>query len=141
MPHHPNKVFRMRWATDRGQVTSFMIKVVVAVAAVGILVVEFGSPFVTRVTLDNDAQNIVQEGAHHLARVNYDTESALEVIQPDIEKAGIEVRQFEIVEPRDGSTPYLQITVARKAKSLFAHNIGALKGYYDVEVTATAPLQ
>ncbi len=131
------------WTSDCGQVTSFLLKIVLAIAVLGFLAVEFGSPVVTKVTLDNDAQNLAREGGHLVARYG-DIDRARSELDADVAAAGAELREFEVVgDPLAGpSNPAeLRIVVAKPAKSMFAHNVGALKGYYDVEVEASAPIR
>lgn len=123
----------------RGQVTSFVLKIAIVVALLGFIAVEFASPMVTRLTLDNDAQNIAQDAAHDLNRLNMDTEATIERLEPTLQEAGVELRSLDVADDGDDAT--VRVTVAKEAKSFVAYRIDSLESYYDVEVTASAPIR
>ncbi len=128
------------WTDDRGQALSFVVKTVLAVGIVALLLFEFGAPVITAITLDNDAQNLVQDMNLQLENADYDVKSVAAKFEPQIEEAGIELRNAEIVET-DPNEFVLRITIAKPARSMFADRISVFEDFYDVEVTAETPLR
>ena len=108
----------------------WLLKVVGVIAVIGFVVVEVGSPVVTRVQLDGVAHDVADEATQQLRSTNaQDAAAGAERAAASRQAA---LREF-IVDPEG----LVHVTVGRQARSVLLKRWGVTAGWYDVEVTAT----
>jgi Flp pilus assembly protein TadG len=109
------------------------VKLVVVLAVAAVLMFEVGSPLWGR----SDAAGAAQDAASAAARdyfdsTNLDSAKQAAVAAAQIRGATVTGMALEA----DGS---IKVTVNRPARSFVLHRISALKNWYNVTATATAP--
>lgn len=113
-------------------VSGWLLKIVIAIAVVGFLVIELGSPVWTRAQLDDVAHDIADEAAFDLKRTNDPA-----VTRAEAEKLAsakdVTLTAFEI---RDAQHVY--VTVYRQAKSYLLRRFDQTRDWYDISVKADA---
>lgn len=131
-----------RWSDDSGQTLGFLVKIVLAVAVVGLLAVELGAPVVTKMTLDNDLQNVLLDAKAAMVATNYNIDLAFERVAPELEGNGIEVTEFKVTPSQNNPKGVLHMTMVKKANSIFLTKIvKSMDSYYTVEVSGETPLR
>jgi len=113
-------------------ISSWLVKIVVAIAIVGFLIIEVGSPLVVRVGLDSDAHTAADEAAKELT-LTRDSAKARAVAESDAESAHARLESFDI----DGQG-IVRVTLSKQAKSYVLHNFEQTRSWYDVRVNASA---
>jgi Flp pilus assembly protein TadG len=109
------------------------VKCVVVLAILAGLIFEIGSPLWARA----DAAGAAQDAASAAARDYFDSanlDSARQVATTSAAVRGVTLTNLTVLP--DGS---IKVTVSRHAKSYVLHDISALKNWYNVSATATAP--
>lgn len=131
-----------RWSDDSGQTLGFLVKIVLAVALVGLLAVELGAPVVTKMTLDNDLQNVLLDAKAAMVGTDYNIDLAFERVAPELEENGIEVTEFKVTPSQDNPKGILHMTMVKKANSIFLTKVvKSMESYYTVEVSGETPLR
>ncbi len=112
-------------------ITGWLLKIVVGFALAGFLLVEAGSPLVTRAQLDGVAHDAADSAALDLLDKN-DLVRARAVAEGIAAEDEAAVKSFTVDE--NG----VHVTVERQARSVLFKKIEQLESWYDVEVSATA---
>ncbi|MCC7078239.1 MAG: hypothetical protein IT198_14045 [Acidimicrobiia bacterium] len=134
---------RRSWRDDSGQTIGFLVKIVLGVALLGFLAVELGAPIVTKMTLDNDLQNVLLDARAALTASENNVDLAYERISPELADNGVVVTEFSVT-PSSPENPrgVLRITLEKEARSLVVTRvIKSMKSYYTVEVSGETPLR
>ena len=124
-----------RFADERGQVGSWVIKVIVWVGLVGFLVIEFGSVLVNRI----QAQDLASEAAVEA--------NLMDDRSPNLERARARAVEFvgdkaEVLEVTvDRATSTLSVTLRKQARTFVIHRIEALAGLASATVTESVPVR
>ena len=113
-------------------ITGWLLKIVVGIAVVGFLLVELGSPLVTRGQLDGIAHDAADNAALHLLDHPDEVEQAKQIA---IDLATGKEAALTLF---DAGPQLVTVTVQRDARSLLLKKLKQLESWYDVEVTATA---
>ncbi len=98
----------------------------------GLIVVEAGSPLVTRAQLDETAHDAADTAALQLLQTS-DVEQARQAAFEVVTRKEATLKDFAV----DGAGG-VRVTVEREARSLLLHRWDRTEGWYDVEVSATA---
>ena len=112
-------------------ITGWLLKIVLSLVVVGLLLVELGSPLVTRVQIDGIAHDAADSAALALLDQN-NVERARAIAQEIADDGDVVLESFTV--DQGG----LRVTVARKAWSLVLKKWDKTETWYDVRVTATA---
>jgi hypothetical protein len=113
-------------------ISSWLIKIVVGIAVVGFLVVELGSPLLTKATLDSDAHHAADDAAHELFQ-SHDQDKARAAADQDAQGGHARLDQFGVDEQG-----VVHVTLSKQAKSYVLHNFEPTRDWYNVRVSATA---
>jgi Flp pilus assembly protein TadG len=113
-------------------ISGWLLKVLLMMAVFGFLVVEVGSPFISRAQLDGTAHEAADE-ARNALDTKVDAGTAEGVAREQAAQDGATLTFFEI-EP-DGR---VKVTVRKEAFSLFLHRISATKDLYEPQASATS---
>lgn len=112
-------------------ITGWLLKIVLSFVLVGVMVVELGSPLVTRAQIDGVAHDAADSAALELLDHN-DIDRAREVAQAIADDKDVALESFT-VDQRG-----VRVTVVREAWSLVLKKVEKTKSWYDVRVTASA---
>jgi len=112
-------------------ITGWLFKIVVSFAVAGLLVVELGSPLVTRGQIDGVAHDAANSAALELLD-HSSVDRARAVAQAIADEENVVLEAFTIDQRG------LRVTVMRKAWSMVLKKWDKTKTWYDVRVTATA---
>ena len=113
-------------------VSRWLLKIVLGIAIVGFLAIEFGSPLWTRAQLDDIAHEVADEAALEL-KSNGDPEKAKVAAQNTAADRDVALTAFAIT---DGQR--VHVTVYRQARSYLLRRIDQTKDWYDISVKAEA---
>jgi hypothetical protein len=111
---------------------SWIIKLVVGLALAGLLVVELGSPVLTRATLDGSAHSAADDAAHEMFQ-SHNQDQAKAIALHDAEGDGAQLEGFGI---DDQGT--VHVTLFKQARSYVLHKFEPTRDWYNVRVSATA---
>ncbi|MGI8792572.1 MAG: hypothetical protein ACR2H3_05260 [Acidimicrobiales bacterium] len=113
-------------------VVSWLMKVVIGLAVLGVLVVDLGSPLVMRAQADDAAHEVANEAALVIGPALRDTKGMKERCE--------EVALAKSVSVIDCSVTLgkVHVTVEKEAISLVLHRLPPLKSWYTAQVSATA---
>lgn len=114
-------------------VVGWLVKIVLSLVLTALVIVEAGSPLITRAQIDGVAHDAADSAALELLDRN-DLERARDVAQEIADDHDVVLESFT-VDQRG-----LRVTVARKAWSLVMKKWDKTKTWYDVRVTATASM-
>lgn len=121
---------------DRGQVSSWLVKLLVGMAIVGFIVIEFGSVLINRVqAADIAGQAATEAGLVYSNRRNID--AAEKRAEEFCEQNGAEFVDLAVNEQEDT----ISVTLRKEASTRVLHRIDALEGIIEVTVTESAPLR
>lgn len=112
-------------------IVGWLVKIVVSLTLTALIIVEVGSPLVTRAQIDGVANDVADSAALELLDRN-DLARAREVAQAIADDNDVVLESFTV------DTRGLRVTVARKAWSMVLEKWDRTKTWYDVRVTATA---
>lgn len=117
---HPTKVL-MR---ESGQISNWLVKIVVLLAIAGVVVIEGGAVLVARGQTADAAQGATAEAAFAIKTqgIRGDPEAEARAFATS---KGVEFVSISY----DQAAQTVTVTVRRKAKTQFIHKIGALKKY------------
>ena len=114
---------------ERGDIiTGWLAQLLVVMAVVGLLGYELLSIAITTLTLDGDAEQVVDAAADAYDG-SQSSDDALEAAEAEAEQRGAEV--VDLVVEQD----QLVVTVTRRTPTLFVHRIPGLEGTADVAAT------
>jgi hypothetical protein len=111
-------------------ISGWLMKVLLMLAIFGLVVVEVGSPFISRAQLDGTAHEAADE-ARNALDAKADATAAETVARDEATQDGATLTSFEI-QP-DGR---VKVTVQKKAFSVILHRVGATKDLYEPEASA-----
>lgn len=121
---------------DRGQTTTFVVKLVVTVAVIGFVVLDLGGPLLARIQMDNDARNATSEVTKLYSASGGDVDAVQGRLEQQLEGTGISVASIEATPPQvKGGASVLHITYQRDVKSWLFGRLAPLKNWYHIEVT------
>lgn len=112
-------------------VTGWLLKIVLSFVLTGLLIVEAGSPLITRAQIDGVAHDAADSAALDLLDHN-DVDHARQVAQSIADDKNVVLAAFT-VDQRG-----VVVTVEREAWSLVFKKVDKTKSWYDVRVTAIA---
>jgi hypothetical protein len=113
-------------------ITSWIVKIVVGLAVAAFLVVELGSPLLTRATLDGSAHSAADDAAHEMFQ-SHNQDQAKALALKDATDDGAQLEQFGI---DDQGT--VHVTLFKQARSYVLHKFEPTRNWYNVRVSATA---
>jgi len=113
-------------------ITGWLVKVLVGIALAGFLVIELGSPLVTRAQADDAAHEVANEAAFRLSSTN--TEQSLK----DACTAEASDQNVAVVKCGINAKNEIEVTVTKAAKSFLFDKFEPTKKWYLAEATATA---
>jgi len=113
-------------------ISSWLLKIVLAVAVAGIVLFELGSPLVTRATLDNTAHEAADDAARELTQT-HDPDRARAVAEEQAADGHARLEDFSVDERGT-----VRVTLFKQAKSYVLHNFDPTRSWYDVRVKASA---
>jgi hypothetical protein len=113
-------------------ISSWLFKIVVGIALAGFLVVELGSPLLTRATLDGTAHSAADDAAHEMFQ-SHDPDKAKTLADQDAQNDHAQLQQFSVDE--QGT---VHVTLYKQAKSYVLHNFKPTRDWYNVRVSASA---
>lgn len=114
-------------------IARWVLKVVAVIGVVGFVVVELGSPLVTRVQLDGVANDAADDAASSLTHSRDQSHAAATARQVAAAR-GAQLTRFQV----DPATSAVHLTVDRQARSVLFRKWGPLENWYRVEVSASA---
>ena len=118
-----------------GIVFGWLVKLVVSIAIFGLVAFEAGAVIVARVTVESVASDAANEAALSYGR-DHDAEAAEQVARDYTVDHGAILERFVVsTDGRDVS-----VTVAKKAKTIFLHRIGATKSWAEARSTRRRPV-
>lgn len=121
---------------ERGDIIlGWLVKLVVSLAIVGVAAFEAGAVVVARVGADGVANDAANEAAFVYARgANADAarEAAVE------EASRLDARLIDLSVENEGRA--VVVTIAKKAKTLFLHRIGATRSWSEARSTRRRPV-
>ena len=124
---HPSEGLRVR--DERGDIIgSWLVQLLIVMAVIGVLGYELLSIAIGSLTVDGDAEEVVDAAADAYAR-HESSADALEAAEAEAEGRGARVTELEV----DGDE--LGVTVSRDTATLFVHRIPGLEGTADVSAT------
>ncbi len=110
----------------------WLTKIVVMIALVGLAVVEVGSPMVTRMQLDGVAHDAADSAAHELFE-RPDVARARATAGAVVTQRSAGLKDFQI-----DAQGVVHVTVERQARWFVLRRWERAKGWFDVEVSASA---
>ncbi|MCU1451700.1 MAG: hypothetical protein JWP02_3870 [Acidimicrobiales bacterium] len=113
-------------------ISSWIVKILVGLALAGLLVVELGSPLLTRATVDGSAHSAADDAAHEMSQ-SHNQDQARALAEQDAAADGARLEQFGI---DDQGT--VHVTLSKQARSYVLHNFEPTRDWYNVRVSATA---
>lgn len=122
-------------ATETGQVSSWVLKLILGVAIVGFLLIEFGSVVITRLQAGDVAGQTAQEAGFTYDRGNLEAaEARAEAYaeENDAEFVDLELRRED---------EEICVTVRKTASTIVIHRIGFLEDLTESEASECAPLR
>ena len=123
-------------ASDSGQVSSWLIKLILGVAIGGTIVLEFGAVGINRLQAGDIASTAASEAGITYS-VSNSRDSAEERAEEEVERNGAELIGFNVSLERDE----VSVSLRKRASTRLIHRITALEGLVTVEVTETVPIR
>ena len=113
-------------------ISSWLFKIVVGIALAGFLVVELGSPLLTRATLDGTAHSAADDAAHEMFQ-SHDPDKARAIADQDAQNDHAQLQEFSVDE--QGT---VHVTLYKQAKSYVLHNFEPTRDWYNIRASASA---
>ena len=113
-------------------ISRWLVKIVIGIALAGFLVVELGSPLLTRATLDGQTHQAAEDAAHEMFQ-SRNADKARTVAAQDAQDDHAKLETFDI----DGQGT-VRVTLSKQAKSYVLHNFQPTRDWYNVRVSASA---
>lgn len=113
-------------------ISSWLLKVVLGIALVGLIVVEVGSPLIARAQGDDAAHAVADRAALELFS-SRNIDAARKVAEEEAVKSNVTLDEFRVDEQG-----VIHVRVIKMARSFVMKNIEATKKFYSVEVEASA---
>ena len=111
---------------------SWLIKIALVLALLGFLVVELGSPLLTKATLDGTAHDAANDAAHEFFQ-DHDPDKAQQVAIEDADGGHAHLENFSI-----DDQGVVHVTLSKEARSYLLHRFSQTKDWYNVHVSASA---
>lgn len=112
-------------------ITGWLLKIVLVFVLLGFILVEAGSPLITRAQLDEVAHDAADNAALDLLDRN-DVNRARTIAEEIVAEEDAALKSFSIDQAG------VHVTVERQARSLLLKKVKQFESWYDVEVSATA---
>ena len=112
-------------------ITGWLLKIVLGFVLLGFILVEAGSPLITRAQLDEVAHDAADNAALDLLDRN-DVNRARTIAEGIVTEEEAALKSFSIDQAG------VHVTVERQARSLLLKKVKQFESWYDVEVSATA---
>lgn len=112
-------------------IVGWLMKIVLGIAILGLLVVEGGSPLITRAQLDDVAHDAADNAALDLLDKR-DPERARMIAEDIVREKDAALTEFRVEPGR------VYVTVQKEARSWVFKRLDQLKDWYDVEVSVSA---
>ena len=112
----------------------WLLRIVIGLVLAAFIVVEGGSPLLTKATLDGTAHDAADDAAHDYFQ-NHDVGRAQAVAQQDAENDHAKLEKFDIDQQGTGA---VTVKLSKQARSYVLHNLGPTKDWYNVRLSATA---
>lgn len=112
-------------------ISGWLIKIVVAIALVGFIAVEGGSPLITRAQVDGAAHNIANDATAEYFQRNSE-ERAREVADEIAADEEVAIEEFSV----DPATGIVTVKVFKEARSVILKKWSVTKSWYEIRVTA-----
>jgi Flp pilus assembly protein TadG len=122
-------------ADERGIVVSWLIKVVLGIALVGLVFVEGGSIVFTKLQVQDTAESGATAGVGYLSQNPADCNGAGEVAATTVNDKDPEVQITEINCLQDGR---FRLSVRKEASTILVGQISAIENWAVAQSTATA---
>ena len=113
-------------------ISGWILKIAIGLAVVGFLVIELGSPLVTKATLDGTAHDAANDAGHEYFQ-SHDPDKAQQAAAQDADNGHARLEKFSI-----DDQGVVHVTLSRQARSYVLHNFKQTKGWYNVRVSASA---
>ncbi len=113
-------------------ISGWLVKIIVVIALVGAILVEVGSPVITRISLDSNAHDAANNAATELTQT-HDAQKAQTAAQTEADNDGAKLEKFDI-----DAQGVVRVTLFKQAKSYVLHNFEQTRSWYDVRVSASA---
>ncbi|MGH9150258.1 MAG: hypothetical protein ACRD0F_07950 [Acidimicrobiales bacterium] len=108
----------------------WLLKIVIGIAAAGLLVIELGSPLVARAQADDAAHEVADEAAFELGQ-RADAERVQAKCEEIAAKKSVTLVRCEIVDNA------VDVTVHKTALSLFFSRFSFAEDWYEIDAKAT----
>lgn len=108
-------------------------KLVIAIALLGLVAVELGSPLVARVQLDGLAHDVADDTAHEIQQRGTPLQTACETVGRPLAAS----KNAELILCQPHETGAVRVTVERQAWSLLLAKWDTTRSWYQVQVSAT----
>ena len=113
-------------------ISSWILKLAIGIALVGFLVIELGSPLITKATLDGTAHDAANDAAHAYFQ-NHDPDQAQKTASDDAANDHAKLEKFSI-----DDQGVVHVTLSKQARSYVLHDFKQTKDWYNVRVSASA---
>ena len=113
-------------------VGSWLLKVIIGIALAGAILIEVGSPLITKAQADDAAHEIANEAAFRL-RDSFTQGTLDETCKREAEDHDVSLVRCEV-----NSKGEIEVRVRKEARSLLLKNWSATEDWYYPEVTAVA---
>ena len=110
----------------------WLLKIVIALAVVGFLVVELGSPLLTKATLDGTAHDAANDAAHEFF-ASHDPSRAQQLAVEDADNGHAHLEAFAV-----DDKGVVHVTLSKQARSYLLDRFKQTKGWYNVRVSVSA---
>src|SRR5205807_5437249 len=111
---------------------SWLVKLALGLALVGFLIVELGSPLLTKATLDGTAHDAANDAAHEYFQ-DHDPDKAQQLAGQDADNGHAHLERFSI-----DDQGVVHVTLSKQARSYVLYRFQQTKGWYNVRVSASA---
>jgi hypothetical protein len=114
-------------------ILSWVLKILLSIALVGLVGFEIGSPLITKAQVDDTAHLAADEAAIEMF-ASKDAEAArAAAVEVVAKKVGMSLDRFTL-----SQTGTVEVVVSKKAKSLLLDRFDQTDQWYDIQVTATS---
>jgi hypothetical protein len=118
-------------------VGSWLLKIILGIALVGLAILEIGSPLIARAQADDAAHEVANEAA-----LTYGGRQTPEALQERCEQVAFD-KNVELVEPGCfiNDRGDVEVRVRKEALSVVLKNWSVTESWYNVEVSASADVR
>lgn len=131
---------------EAGQSTmAFLAKIVVVVFVVAVVLVEIGSPLMTRLSLDNSKDDVLDKATTALHDHAYDVDKTFPDLAAVYAQNGMQLQKLEVLPPdpaQPGTKGVVKVTVTEQARSFFVTKVYKPgEKWFRVEMTFQGPIR